>query len=58
LRCARDGFAERAALLAGETQRLALPAFGRAQALFFARNIVASHRHNALPFGELDLKDH
>ena len=48
----------RAALFAGQPQRRVALAFGVAQAALLARDIVARHRHHALPLGELDLEHH
>ena len=53
-------FSERAdpALLPGQAQRLRVAGFGGAQSGFFARDVVAGLRHDALSLRHLDLEYH
>src|ERR1700730_18649782 len=55
---AGEGLSARAESLARESPRGAAVAFQHSQAGLLARNIIASHRNDALLFGQLHLEHH
>src|SRR5262245_60229858 len=44
--------------LARQTQRRSASALERSESRLFARNVIAGHRHDALPLGQLQLEHH